>query len=646
MSEKTAGTPKIKIFATHTVGSNNYVLRNDIFEAVRGGACREETHTLQPDCTGENISEKNPCYCELTTQYWAWKNVDADYYGFIHYRRMLSFADREFGTDLWGNVRYEYLTERALKEIGVLDEDRVREIVSQYDVLTPTQVDLRKAGIQSVHEQYAGAPRLHIEDLDLMLEIIKDCTPAYYEAASAYLNGYTASLCNVFVMKKELFREYCEFLFTVLEEFDRRKDTSEYSVEAYRTQGHLGERMFGIFLTYLKAKGIYRIGEREMIFFVHTQPQPHFEPAFDTNNVPVIFACSEYYAQFCSAAILSLAEHTSPENNYDLIILCRDFSATAKARLLSIVSDYPNVSLRFYDVGALFDQYHLFESPTISIETYYRLVIPEIFDVYDKVLYLDADLIVVDDVAKLYAVDIGNCYLGAAHDIGLQGNLNGGNREMMKYYSQFNCKDPKNFFNAGVLIMNTKQFRADFTLRYLLDFAQQGAFKFQDQDMLNILCEGRIYDIGYEWNFYGDPVDSYRGWFNAFAPHEFYKKYLDAKKGFHIIHFPGNEKPWWDPSLEYAEIFWKYFRKSPYYEMFLMQRIKDVAGETNGKGTGKKPVKESRYHGRFGRLLPKGSRRREFVKKVVCFLTRKPYIEPDYEAEGITPKYKKKDKKV
>lgn len=644
MNGKAAGSPIVKIFATHTVGRDNYVLKNDVFDAVRGGACREETHTLTPDCTGDNISEKNPCYCELTTQYWAWKNVDADYYGFIHYRRMLSFSDKSFGADLWGNVKFDYLTERALEEIGVLDEERVRRIVSQYDVLTPPQIDLRRVGIPSVREQYAGAPRLHIEDLDLMLEIIKERTPAYYDAACAFLNGPVASLCNVFVMKKELFDEYCRFLFTVLAEFDRRKDTSEYSVEAYRTQGHLGERMFGIFLTYLKAKGGYRIGEREMIFFEHTQPQAHLEPAFEKNNVPVIFACSEYYARFCSATILSLAEHTAPENNYDLIILCKDFSATAKARLLSIVADYPNISLRFYDVGALFDRYCLYESPTISMETYYRLVIPEVFDVYDKVLYLDGDLIVLDDVAKLFAVDIGDAYLGAAHDIGLQGNLNGGNPELMAYYSQFDCKDCKNFFNAGVLIMNTRLFRENFSSRYLLDFAQQGAFKFQDQDLLNILCEGRIFDIGYEWNFYGDPVESYRGWFNAFAPHEAYQKYLAAKKNYHIIHYAGNEKPWLDPALEYAEIFWKYFRKSPYYEVFLAQQS---AGWANGAEEKKDMFAgDPRLHGKFAHLLPKGSRRREFVKKVACFLLRKPYIEPDYEAEGITPRYKKKDKEA
>ncbi len=637
--------PIVKIFATHSVGSNNYALRNGVFEAVRGGACREETHTLQPDCTGDNISEKNPRYCELTTQYWAWKNVEADYYGFVHYRRMLSFADEKFEVDNWKNVTMDYLTERELGKIGVLDEDSVRKTVSQYDVVTPIPVDLEKVGIHSVYEQYKIAPRLHIEDLDLMLEIIRECTPVYYDAAKTYLSGASCYLCNIFVLKKDLFREYCEFLFTVLREFDRRKDTEDYSVEAYRTPGHLGERMFGIFCTYLQKKGGYRFLEKEVVIFRHTQLPPHFEPAFQKNNIPVIFACNEYYAQFCSSAFLSLAEHASPENGYDLIVLCRDFSKTAKDRLKSVVSGYPNISVRFYDVGALFDRYHLFERPNISMETYYRLVIPEVFDAYDKVLYLDGDLIVLDDVANLYSVDIGNCYLGAARDIAHQGNLNGGNHQMEKYYKQFGCQDYKNFFNAGVLIMNTKLFRADFTSRYLLDFAQQGAYMFQDQDLLNILCEGRIYDIGYEWNFYGDPEESYRGWFEKFAPHKAYQDYLQAKKNIHIIHFAGNEKPWKFPEQEYAEIFWNYFRKTPYYEVYLMRTIRDCAGAASPAVPGKTRRETSQKRGKLGILFPKGTRRREVLKKIVCFLTRKPYIEPDYEAEGIPVRYRVKDAK-
>ena len=74
-----------------------------------------------------------------------------------------------------------------------------------------------------------------------------------------------------------------------------------------------------------------------------------------------------------------------------------------------------------------------------------------------------------------------------------------------------------------------------------------------------------------------------------------------------------------------------------------MQQINQWAGSARVKTKKEERAEDPRYQGKFGRLLPKGSRRREAVKKVACFLRHKPYIEPDYEAEGITPKYKKKD---
>ena len=634
-------TPVIKIFTTHSVGSRNYVLQNGIFHAVRGGAYQEKEHDLQPDCSGENISEKNASYCELTTQYWAWKNVDADYYGFFHYRRMLSFSDEPFEQDQWEITKLDYLNADSLKKIGVMDEDRVRNFISQYDVVTPIPVKLQNVGVKSLRKQYGLTHKLNAEDLDLMMEIIRECTPEYYDAAKCYMEGPICYLCNIFVLKKELFDEYNRFLFTVLEEFERRRDMSRYNAEAFRTPGHLGERMFGIFCTYLKNKGGYRIGERPLVYFTHTEAQPHFEAAFADRNVPIIFACNELYTQFCSAALCSVVEHSSAENHYDVIFLCKDFSSSIKEKLKAVTAGRENFSVRFYDVGSLFASYHLFERPNISIETYYRLVIPEVFDVYDKVLYLDGDLIALDDVAKLYETDLGSCYLGAAHDIAHQGNMNGGNREMEKYYQQFGCQDYKNFYNAGVLLMNTKLMRKNFSTRFLLDFAQQGAFMFQDQDLLNILCEGRILDIGYEWNFYGDPIQSYRGWYNSFAPRKDYQAYLAAKAKMKIIHYAGNEKPWWNPSQEYAEIFWKYFRKTAFYESFLWNEMKICSASARADREQAKIAYRTRV-GKFGRLLPKGTRRREVVKKIICFLTRKPYIEPNYEAEGITPKYKKK----
>lgn len=85
---------KLKIFiANHK--ENNYIPECDFIQPVQVGAAfsKKQFDGMDKDNTGINISEKNPMYCELTAQYWAWKNIDVEYYGFFHYRRYLSFND-------------------------------------------------------------------------------------------------------------------------------------------------------------------------------------------------------------------------------------------------------------------------------------------------------------------------------------------------------------------------------------------------------------------------------------------------------------------------------------------------------------------------------------------------------------------------
>ena len=100
--------PIVKIFATHTIGSNNSVFENDIFKAV----IKKNDSYIPKEYGGINL-DINSAYCELTTQYWVWKNIDADYYGFIHYRRFLSFADKKIETNDWGNVIYDYILQSS-----------------------------------------------------------------------------------------------------------------------------------------------------------------------------------------------------------------------------------------------------------------------------------------------------------------------------------------------------------------------------------------------------------------------------------------------------------------------------------------------------------------------------------------------------
>lgn len=190
------------------------------------------------DDEGENISYKNRSYCELTAQYWAWKNADADYYGFFHYRRYL-YPDAD------AKRPYRIEGEPDDDVLKRLEFDRMEGLIPQYDLIVPMGENM----YVPVREHYGNAPFHHKKDLDLIEEIIRERNPEYAPPMEQYLSGTVCYFGNIYIMSKVLFHDYCAWLFPILEEFDRRVDLTGYSPQELRVNGYLAERLFGIYYT-------------------------------------------------------------------------------------------------------------------------------------------------------------------------------------------------------------------------------------------------------------------------------------------------------------------------------------------------------------------------------------------------------------
>ena len=208
------------------------------------------------DNTGENISEKNRSYCELTAQYWAWKNCDADYYGFFHYRRYLypkPKAKRPY--------RIERMpTAECLEHLGY---ENFGSLIKQYDLIVPQGENM----YVPVREHYACATYHRENDLTLMERIVREGSPEMSEALESYLSGTIHYFGNIYIMRKDVFRDYCGWLFPVLEEFDTRADFEGYSAQERRVDGYLAERLLGAYYTQRKDE----LRTLEL-------PRVHFEP--------------------------------------------------------------------------------------------------------------------------------------------------------------------------------------------------------------------------------------------------------------------------------------------------------------------------------------------------------------------------------
>lgn len=178
----------------------------------------------QRDDDGENISEKNPNYNELTAIYWAWKNLDADAVGLVHYRRFLSKKRK-----------------RDLENI--LNKREVEELLAKTPIILPKK---RKYYIETNYSHYIHAH--HQEPIDVTRKVIVDKYPEYLDAFDQMMKRTSAHMFNMFVMKKELFDEYASWLFDILTQVEKQIDISEYSVQEARVFGYLAERLMDVWI--------------------------------------------------------------------------------------------------------------------------------------------------------------------------------------------------------------------------------------------------------------------------------------------------------------------------------------------------------------------------------------------------------------
>lgn len=602
--------------------------QSDVLQPVQVGASLRSgsiRHALRDDA-GENISGLNPMYCELTTQYWAWKNVDAEYYGFCHYRRYFDFSPERHKENPWGEIIADRICDETQREYR-LDDASIREAVEGYDVITTEFKDLRRfpADYSTPHEHYEKAPQLNIDDLDRCMRIVAEMHPDYAEDVEAYLRGNTSCFCNMFIMRKGIFQAYCAWLFPILERFLAESDMSRYSREGLRTPGHLAERLLNIYYNHHMRIGAgWRTKQLQCVHFERPERSyelqevhsPRFLPV-----VPVVLAADDNYVPMLTTTIYSMLKNASTSFHYDVVVIGRDIPAERRSVMSRFLSRFPNMTLRFVDPNPIVGAYELkTNNAHIGIETYYRFLIQGLLPFYDKVLYLDSDLVVEGDVSELFSSDLGDDLLAAVHDIDFLGNLNLDDGVRMRYSKEvLRLDDPYGYFQAGVLLLNTRALRGLCTVGEWLEAVSNSKFIYDDQDVLNSRCQGRVRYLDYRWNVMND-CRGRVGKLFSIAPASVYDAYLASREDPAIVHYAGADKPWNCVRCDEAARFWAYARETPFYEE-LVRSLSGVGGDGE-KGPVAKALSRAASAGSPLRkaaepLFPVGSRRRELAKRIV-----------------------------
>lgn len=180
----------------------------------------KELFALRDNC-GDNISKKNKQYCELTALYWMWKNDTSKYIGLSHYRRLFELEGEQIVNALQNGVD-------VLVTVPVLNFDGV------------------KVQYCRDHDK---------QDWDIMMEAIRELYPEYLSSAELAQSGIYYYAYNMFITRKEIFDDYCKWLFDILEYCEERIGLKADNYQN-RYIGFLAERLLTIFLTY---NGQYKV---------------------------------------------------------------------------------------------------------------------------------------------------------------------------------------------------------------------------------------------------------------------------------------------------------------------------------------------------------------------------------------------------
>ena len=222
---------------------------------------------LYDDSGEDNISNLNQDYCELTALYWAWKNDNSDYVGLFHYRRFIALNTVALRKQLdWWKHYYREtaLTDDFIRKIGFTGDES--GIISSYDIIVPQCSDLNYRNVGSFYELYKGYQR----ELDHALNLLVKKYPEYESAIDKCKAGNKGYHSNMFIMKRNLFEEYCAWIFSILSQMERDKFTTNKK----RLLGYIAEFLTGIFFVKKLEEG-YRIKEFPCVFFKYTDGKHH-----------------------------------------------------------------------------------------------------------------------------------------------------------------------------------------------------------------------------------------------------------------------------------------------------------------------------------------------------------------------------------
>ena len=297
------------------------------------------------------------------------------------------------------------------------------------------------------------------------------------------------------------------------------------------------------------------------------------EPIWE-DAITIATSTDKNYADFAGMVLHSAIINASDKRRYDFLILTNDIEDTQVSDILAMIKDKPNINIRFIYMSEVIEQMDLNISKNYNEVTYFRLLLPQMTKKYDKIIYLDADLLVLTDLERLWEVDLGDYLLAGTWD-SLATAWQTYDSGPQAYFESLGLTELGEYMQAGVFVFNNKMINREFPDNYLIEQACNKRYLLNDQDILNILCKGKIKQIEHAWN-----VRNYTKEVWAYCKKNL-PRYLSRSEenvitNPKIIHYCESSFPCWKTDRMFNDVYWRYAWGTPFYDRLLQKRIKKI----------------------------------------------------------------------
>jgi hypothetical protein len=390
------------------------------------------------DDTGDNISHKNSSYNEMTSIYWAWKNYaelgNPEYIGFMHYRRHFVYKEGEIKVYPINDFNIDYYFEEINYSI-----DTVRQIVSGCDFIAHI------GRVNNVYNHFIENHRK--EDLDTVVEIMLEKYPKYENVTKEYFEGNESNFCNMFIISRDLFFEYCEWMFSILEEFERKVDLSEKRL-------FVTERLSGIFIADLINSKRYKHKILPTSFIE--------EPI----TIPIVLKYAKETAFHSALTVKSILKNRKREDEYSFYFLYdTSIDNTYIEKMKCLVNEYSKATSNFQE----------YNGDEEDIPAY----LPELLTSEVKVLYITGVCLAMHDIGEFMRICSVDDYLIVGTPLG-----------------DYLPKEKVKKLGIGITLINCKRMRS----HHIRETYKKDSLTSKGFTALNKICEG---EIGYiPWNFF------------------------------------------------------------------------------------------------------------------------------------------------